>query len=590
MKLRTRMILIFSLMILLIVAVNTIYLVSTNVDGSMSYTEDRYKNMSNNMIRALEQYVSLMDLAIEDITSDTTFMEAFYAIKHADASDSTAAQQSLMLQTLIRSPIVSKFYRVSVFTDEGFYISNKVNQKNVLASMDAEAFDHVWRVHYLSAAKAAPYRRHIIAPHDDCFSEQTEQRIFSVVHAVTWRGEHLGYIEVAALEEDMNDLFVVDNPNVHVRATLSSGDVLYADEDDTAIYDDIALNQFVTYTDPTGLNRNVYHVESRSLNVDIHIASDEAYIGNMVWRMLLDLIRWAALIALAALLLVALVSIGMTRSIRLFQRRIRALRINDLLLMPDTSPLREHAVSMSHKDLYQMESSFNHLLVALHDATSNEMSLRESSLRSRLQALQTQINPHFIYNTLNIIAAKGMESSNEDIVDMCSQFAGMLRYSTDTRSESATLQADLDHVENYLHLLKARFEDRLMFTIDVPEPMLSMTIPKLTLQPLVENAMTHGFDKQTDMIRCISISGHADGHTFTLEVRDNGRGFAPDVLDALQRNIEQIQQNPHVLPDSQEHIGLLNTCMRLRYFSKGAMWMTLLNDGGAVVRLTMEKK
>ena len=82
--------------------------------------------------------------------------------------------------------------------------------------------------------------------------------------------------------------------------------------------------------------------------------------------------------------------------------------------------------------------------------------MREGTLQAQLSALQTQINPHFVYNTLNIISAKSMESGNYEVIEICDQFAQMLRYATDTRSRTATMAEELENVRYYLMLSKAR--------------------------------------------------------------------------------------------------------------------------------------
>lgn len=109
--------------------------------------------------------------------------------------------------------------------------------------------------------------------------------------------------------------------------------------------------------------------------------------------------------------------------------------------------------------------------------------MREGTLQAQLSACQTQINPHFVYNTLNIISAKSMESGNYEVIEICDQFAQMLRYATDTRSRTATMAEELENVRYYLMLSKARYEDNLEFTIDVPDNLNALVVPKLTLQP-----------------------------------------------------------------------------------------------------------
>lgn len=150
--------------------------------------------------------------------------------------------------------------------------------------------------------------------------------------------------------------------------------------------------------------------------------------------------------------------------------------------------------STGDPEIHELELTFNNLMLKQRESTLNEIAMREGTLQAQLSALQMQINPHFVYNTLNIISAKSMESGNYDVIEICDQFAQMLRYSTDTRSRTATMAEELENARYYLMLSKARYEDNLEFTIDVPENLTSLTVPKLTLQPLVENALSHGFN------------------------------------------------------------------------------------------------
>ena len=133
---------------------------------------------------------------------------------------------------------------------------------------------------------------------------------------------------------------------------------------------------------------------------------------------------------------------------------------------------------------------YDEMLERLRASMRNEMALREGALQAQLSALQMQINPHFIYNTLNIISAKGLEVGSLEVSDLCDQFAQMLRYATDLRSRTATLADEVENARRYLGLVKARFEALLEYTIDLPEEAYGLLIPKLTLQPLVENALT----------------------------------------------------------------------------------------------------
>ena len=162
----------------------------------------------------------------------------------------------------------------------------------------------------------------------------------------------------------------------------------------------------------------------------------------------------------------------------------------------------------------------------------------------------------------------------------------MLRYSTDTRSETATLGDELEHVQNYLLLSKARYEDNLSYVIDVPAEMRAFILPKLTLQPLVENALTHGYNAVA-YLRHVEIHGTIEGNLLCLTVRDSGAGFSDEKLLELRRNIALIESGSYTVLSDSKHIGLPNTCLRLYYYSRGAIHVRVSNDGGAVVRLTI---
>ncbi len=141
----------------------------------------------------------------------------------------------------------------------------------------------------------------------------------------------------------------------------------------------------------------------------------------------------------------------------------------------------------------------------------------------------------------------------------------------------------------YLMLAKARYEDNLDFTIDVPENLSDITVPKLTLQPLVENAISHGFDGKNEQRR-LSVTGQIRNAQLILEIRDNGTGFSEETLESLRSRIREIQEGSASIEASGGHIGLVNTCLRLHYYSHGKMHMAIGNDSGAVITLTMPCK
>ena len=589
-KISRKMILIFSIMVLITIGINTFYLSQSSLEASLNNTHVRFENMGSSMVRAIEQYVLMMDLAMDEVTSNSSFMDAF-AVAACDTStySQSLSAQNRMSQTLYHSPAVENFYRVSIYSRNGFYLSSHFEKNDTLVSLSDEAREIINAIPWLDSIEKDSFQRHLIAPHTDSFTIAHDVPVFSAIRAATWHGNHIGFIEVAASIAELESIFPGDSEDILVQVVLSDGTVFYKNnEGDTAVYTgtDMPFWKMVTYNDTADNHRYVMHTESRWLGMDIYIAEDIAIQNAATYSLIRSYIEFALCIASIVITLVVLISISLTRSTRKLTNRVRQLPVNKLIAVQDPSKYLISVTSPRDLEIHELEDSFNQMLAALNTRAQNEITLGRSALQARLKALQTQINPHFVYNTLNIISAKSMENGNEEITEICDQFAQMLRYSTDTRSETATLREELEHVQNYLMLSKARYEDQLSYVIDVPAEMWPLSLPKLTLQPLVENALTHGYNVSSDC-RHVDILGTVDNSQLYLTIRDNGSGFSEEILQQLRQDIALIISDSAAVIPSSEHIGLINTFQRLHYYSQGTIRIYIGNEGGAVVRLSI---
>lgn len=184
-------------------------------------------------------------------------------------------------------------------------------------------------------------------------------------------------------------------------------------------------------------------------------------------------------------------------------------------------------------------------------------SLRSAQLESKLietelKALKHQLNPHFLFNTMNTISVLVREQRNDEAVRLIAQLSSLLRMSLDnTRVQTVTLRQELDFLTRYLGIQRARFGDKLQFRTDIEPAALDAVIPNLILQPSVENAILHGIAQKTEP-GVVAITGRVRGQRLELEVRDDGPGF-------------------EITADSSgdEGIGLTNTRVRLeRHYGK----------------------
>lgn len=181
------------------------------------------------------------------------------------------------------------------------------------------------------------------------------------------------------------------------------------------------------------------------------------------------------------------------------------------------------------KDFKLLTESFNHMETEINRLIHEnyEISLREKE--TQLMALSMQINPHFLYNTLNTINMLAIANDDEETSDLIVSLSEMLQYTLKNRSEKIPLMDEIGWISNYIYIMSRRFTDVFQTQIDINEDVLECKVPKFFLQPLVENAIIHGFRemKSGGMLRILAAR---EGDRVHFQVQDNGKGMDEETI------------------------------------------------------------
>ncbi len=194
----------------------------------------------------------------------------------------------------------------------------------------------------------------------------------------------------------------------------------------------------------------------------------------------------------------------------------------------------------------------------------NELLTKEAQLKS----LENQINPHFLYNTLESINWRAKSLGADEISVMVEALGNLLRTTLSRRDRESTIASELQIVKDYMAILQIRFDDRLSYRIDVPDELLSSPLPKLTLQPLVENAVNYALEEMTETCT-ISITGSICDENIVLTIRNTGSQFPDNILGKLESG----EIKPNGLG-----IGLLNVNKRIQLQFGEAYGLSFSND------------
>lgn len=185
--------------------------------------------------------------------------------------------------------------------------------------------------------------------------------------------------------------------------------------------------------------------------------------------------------------------------------------------------------------------------------------------RAILLALQSQMDPHFLYNILAVVSGIGLESGNMKIVDICSKISTMIRYNVSLDNRNVTLDDEINNAVNYLELMHIRYEDYFHYHVDIDERLRKMKMPHQVLQPILENCFEHGFKDVSPPWYIEIKGGYVEGRWF-ISIGDNGGGFGSEELKELKLRVEEYSNK---LPENYSKLkigglGLVNTILRLQ--------------------------
>mgnify|MGYP001576860214 CR=1 FL=1 len=169
----------------------------------------------------------------------------------------------------------------------------------------------------------------------------------------------------------------------------------------------------------------------------------------------------------------------------------------------------------------------------LLDETKEKMKLTELLKNMEIKALQAQINPHFLYNTLNTIARMALIEKAPDTENLIYAISDLLRYSLKNSDNMVTIDSEITNIKKYFYIQKTRFGDRFDYEIDIDSSILNFKIPVMTLQPLVENSIIHGLKNMTINGKVKIIGKNFNNNYLTIEVFDNGIGIDEDRLKTI---------------------------------------------------------
>ena len=583
MKFRTRITLVYAALALAVSLGLGVFYNLYIVQQYETAAYNRFGILSEQILNNLDGELQKMTQVTLSILSDQEVVQTIRELSVEMADPETNAMDINRGKNLVRGSIytaynLDNFYRVVVFNRYGYIAASATMQERFV---DTEK--DVGEIEWLDDVKGTKGDGILIGLHPDDWAEAgTTQQVFSLVREI--QGDNLGFIEVQQSSEYLTDIFAVPDETLKVIAVKNDGEVLYASagtdpEEYRSLFEE-PVQMTEEKNTVTGEDELISIGESENSGVRLLLVQGRKDAMADMPDPWFTAAGAAVLVFLPSLAFVILMAERLTRPLQALRKRMEKTQLSNLT--------DEIVIDSRDEDIRALTTAYQNLMFRLDHSLNLEKKLNLLQLQAQFDTLQAQINPHFLYNVLNVISSRGMKDNDEVICEICGRLADMLRYSTNTKTRYASIEEEVTYTEQYLYLIKVRYADKISLDTEVDGGIRAQIVPKTVLQQIVENSINHGFENNTGRMEITLRGFQKDGYWF-LSVRDNGQGFREETLKDLNEKFEKTKKS---LFEDRSNIeleiggmGLVNTYARLLLIYSDSLVFELKNteDGSEVL-------
>ncbi|BBH22119.1 histidine kinase [Paenibacillus baekrokdamisoli] len=592
-NLQTRLFITYSIVLILFaLLISTpmyVYLknnIETNIKESVEKIVSGYSDTID-ASSAISNNVSTQLYINRDNSSYTAiqYLESIAYSKNTSSIDILQSEKAIQNFLYLNAAVYKPIHRINIFTTKGDFFSNQ--------KADADITQTIHSSDWLKAVEEARGSIKMGYTKKDRWLSNDSNPIFSFLRQINWNSHPVGFLEIQFKASDLLNLDELETKQKAEIMILQAGEVLYSSSPEaltpssqrlSAIFNKTGKSNVGSgfITNDQGKEDFFMYRTSQETGVTIFLTIPESQLFAPL-RLVRNVIMFSVIILIAISVFVYFILARiLTHPLKKLKKAIDSINLDE-----KNEAFIENKFHMGEIEI--INRSFLELNQRLQDSLEETVQFRTLQMQAKFDVLQAHINPHFLFNMLGVITVLSDRGQMKAVSETSRKLSQFLRYSISSGSSMTTLREEVEFAKHYLDLLKSRYQHRLYYEIEVSEWLLDIQIPKLFIQPLIENAIQHGFpdiDKQLG----IQIIGSITGNQWEICIRDNGVGFKPESLAALNTNIqnylERMQNNePSEEPLALGGVGLMNTIARLQLVFKEQYHFSFGNneDSGAYV-------
>lgn len=563
--------------ILTVISVNNLQ----SMQATMKERLDSAVNLVSSQVNSLIDNMSFVSMML---VSNPSFVSAVKGLNYDDNSYRLEKEfYSELVSGICAYAIMDSPYDVVFFNEKGYFITN-INYNNDYNSRFRLTADELSEVNWLGAVQDN-FGEDVLLPVQKNSVPRIADDSLTLVRAIRNPGANVGFMGILVSPEYLDNIFRIGN-QISAEIMILSGDntVIYASGGfplencfgDSGELDILTLEK----------NYVLSQTESSKQDVSVVMVTPISYAYKYVYSQISQVVLVAAVLLVITLFVIIMFVRRLNKPLVALTRQMKNITIDNL------DAEEELRVFSRYNEIQYLYTGYNDMRKRLNNMLNNEIKLNILQMQERFNSLQSQINPHFLYNTLNVIGIISLESGNDRVYDACLKLSAMMRYAIAEKNKSTTtIGQELEYIKAYLELMRMRFEHRFEYVLDCQEFMAEISVPRLMIQPFVENIFEHAYDAKHTDVKAI-IRGYVEKGRWYIVIEDNGKGIEPDKLAELTGDIEKKRFMASSAGGSGDifGIGVVNTIIRLSLFFKDKFTYSIINgkESGIFVCLSSE--
>ncbi|WP_342757355.1 cache domain-containing sensor histidine kinase [Kineothrix sedimenti] len=546
------------------------------VSGNLIYNQAKSENynMMQNMQNEIYTFVKKIESGLIEIYNDKEFLQELkgterieeirennYRIAYDQAMENFSTTDNIVALYIYNSSheIISTYRRAvtpkhnypkDIYEDEEMYNADKV--KKYVASDNK----YMFLSSYYNVYRETDIARFVLKIYDNV---NTNDIIGYVVCDI----DSKAFVKIMEKYTAHQEVYMWlqplgDRPITAMENTETASREYYLE-----ISERIQNNTLDMFMDTSEGNKVLFQVPQNKYNLGAYSIMPQAILEQNQKALTQNLILIGSMMCIILSVVTFFISRTLTKPLEELMKTIAQIRKGDT---------KKRVPYLEKDEIGQLGKEFNGMLDEIERLIGHEYETKLLLNKAEYKALQAQINPHFLYNTLDTMSSIASVQNCDMVSNLCQSLSTIFRYSLDTKHPYSTVAKEIVHLKNYIYVMNVRMREEVKYHFQIDDEILQNSIPRISIQPLVENAINHGLRNKKGEKEIYVRVMEKDG-ILEIEVEDNGVG-----MDAEETN-RRLKENSHELVESGSSIGLININARMKMLYGEEYGLHINSDG-----------